>query len=100
VRDELMPLGEMQTRARLVLPSARDQRARAEFGLGQWLHEQGRLGAAGRHFVEAGELAPHDFMIRRGTMPLRGLDPMGPDFRAMLGAWTQAGNRYYLPLGD
>jgi hypothetical protein len=100
VRGELRPLDEAQTRSRLVLPSPRDQHARAEFGLGQWLHERGRLEAASRHFVEAGELAPHDFMIRRGTMPMRGLDPMGPDFRAMLGEWTKAGNRYYLPLGE
>ena len=41
----------------------------------------------------AGELAPHDFMIRRGTMPMRGIDPMGPQFRSMLQEWTAAGNR-------
>jgi hypothetical protein len=100
VRGERAPLGEMETRARQKLPSPSDQLARAEFGLGQWLHERGRPEAAGRHFVKAGELAPHDFMVRRGTMPMRGLDPMGPEFRAMLGDWTKAGNRYYLPLGD
>jgi hypothetical protein len=44
--------------------------------------------------------APHDFTIRRGAMPMRGLDPMGPQFRAMLGAWTQAGPPYYRPLAD
>ena len=33
---------------------------------------------------EAGELAPHDFTIRRGTMPMRGIDSMGPQFREML----------------
>src|SRR5262245_8742963 len=61
VRGEIGPLDEGQTRARLVLPSSRDEQARAEFGLGQWLYEQGWLEAAGRHFVEASELAPHDF---------------------------------------
>ena len=100
VLGELAPLGETQTRALQKLPSASDQLARAEFGLGQWLHERGRPEAAGRHFVKAGELAPHDFMLRRGTMPMRGLDPMGAEFRAMRGDWTKAGNRYYLPLGD
>jgi hypothetical protein len=100
VRGEMAPLGEAETRARQVLPSPRGQLARTEFGLGQWLYERARPEAAARHFLRAGELAPHDFIIRRGTMPMRGLDPMGPEFRTMLGEWTQAGNRYYLPLGD
>ena len=82
------------------LPSAAGQLARAEFGLGQWLHEQGREEAASRHFVAAGALAPHDFMIRRGTMPMRGIDPMGPQFRSMLQEWTAAGNPYYRPLPE
>jgi len=49
---------------------------------------------------DVGELAPHDFTIRRGTMPMRGIDPMGPEFRQMLGAWTKAGNPYYRPLPE
>jgi hypothetical protein len=65
-----------------------------------WLYTRGRTEAAGRHFVRAGELAPHDFTIRRGTMPMRGIDPMGPQFREMLGAWVQAGNPYYRPLPE
>ena len=87
-------------RARQALPTVADQQARAEFGLGQWLFEQGRTDAAARHFERAGALAPHDFTIRRGTMPMRGIDPMGPEFRTMLGEWTKAGHRYYLPLPD
>ncbi len=86
-------VGELQR-----LPSAADQQARAEFGLGEWLFHEGRVEAAGRHFVRAGELAPHDFTIRRGSMPMRGIDPMGPDFRAMLAEWVGAGNPYYRPL--
>ena len=68
--------------------------------LGDWLFRQGRVEAAARHFVRAGELAPHDFTIRRGTMPMRGLDPMGPEFRTMLAEWTAAGRPYYRPLPD
>jgi len=82
------------------LPSDADQQARAEFGLGQWLWAQGRTAAAERHFVRGGELAPHDFTIRRGTMPMRGIDPMGPQFREMRGAWAKAGNPYYRPLAE
>ena len=99
-RGSLPPLDEAEIRRGLSLPSEIDQQARAEFGLGQWLFEQGRREAAGRHFTRAGELAPHDFTIRRGTMPMRGVDPMGPDFRQMLAEWTRAGHRYYRPLED
>jgi hypothetical protein len=100
VRGETAALGEADTRARLSLPTPADQQARAEFGLGQWLFAHGRRDAAAAHFVRAGELAPHDFTIRRGSMPMRGVDPMGPEFRAMLGDWTKAGHRYYVPLED
>lgn len=82
------------------LPTEADQQARAEFGLGQWLWAQGRTGAAERHFLRGGELAPHDFTIRRGTMPMRGIDPMGPQFREMLQGWVGGGQPYYKPLPD
>jgi hypothetical protein len=100
VRGERPALPDARVRALLTLPTATDQQARAEFALGQWLSEAGRAEAAARHFVRAGALAPHDFMIRRGTMPIRGIDPMGPEFRSMLQEWTAAGNAYYRPLPE
>ena len=100
VRGESPGLPDAQRRAWQTLPTPADQAARAEFGLGQWLYERGRPEAAARHFERGGELAPHDFTIRRGTMPMRGIDPMGPEFRAMLKAWTEAGHPYYRPLPD
>ena len=100
VRGEKPAFAADEVRAQQSLPTAADQQARAEFGLGQWLYERGRTAAAARHFERGGELAPHDFTIRRGTMPMRGLDPMGPQFRAMLGEWVQRGQPYYRPLAD
>ena len=94
------PPADEAIRALQSLPTADDQQARAEFGLGEWLYRHGRAEAAARHFERAGELAPHDFTIRRGTMPMRGLDPMGPEFREMLSQWRAAGHAYYLPLPD
>ena len=94
------PPSDAEIRALQSLPTADAQQARAEFGLGEWLYRHGRTEAAARHFARAGELAPHDFTIRRGTMPMRGLDPMGPEFRAMLAEWRAAGHAYYLPLPD
>jgi len=98
VKGEAKPFDAAKVRALQRPPSATDQLARAHFGLGQWLHEQGRTDAAARHFVRGGELAPHDFMIRRGSMPLRGIDPMGPEFRKMAQEWAAAGEQYYHPL--
>jgi hypothetical protein len=100
VRGEGRAFTADEARALQSLPAANDQQARAEFALGEWLHRQGRVAAAARHFTRAGELAPHDFTIRRGTMPMRGIDPMGPDFRRMLAEWTTAGHPYYRPLPD
>jgi len=100
VRGEQPGFTPQQARAQQKLPTAADQQARAEFGLGWWLAERGRRDAAERHFVRAGELAPHDFTIRRGTMPIRGLDPMGPEFRKMLQEWVGGGRPYYEALPD
>jgi hypothetical protein len=99
VRGE-RPASAARARELTPVPSDADQQARAEFGLAEWLWEQGRPEAAERHFARAGELAPHDFTIRRGSMPMRGLDPFGPDFRAMIMAWGQAGHVYYQPLPE
>jgi hypothetical protein len=100
VSGERPALTADDVRSQQSLPSSADQQARAEFGLGRWLHERGRVEAAARHFERGGQLAPHDFTIRRGTMPMRGIDPMGPQFRAMLGEWTGGGQPYYRPLAD
>lgn len=89
------------TRERLPTPPRdQDQAARAEWDLALWLWAQGRPEAARRHFAKAGELAPHDFTIRRGSMPILGVDPMGPEFRRMLAEWTQVGQPYYRPLPE
>jgi len=100
VRGASPGLTPWQVRAWQRLPTATEQQARAEFALARWLFEQGRADAAGRHFARAGELAPHDFTIRRGSMPMRGLDPMGPQFRQMVRDWAAAGHAYYRPLPD
>lgn len=61
-------------------PSEETQLSRAERALGWFLYEDGRKDAAARHFEIAGELAPRDWTIRRGSMPMLGIDPFGEEF--------------------
>jgi hypothetical protein len=85
----------------VAMPTATDQEARAAFAIGWHLSQiDGKGEAAEQWFQRACELAPHDFTIRRGSMPIRGIDPAGPAFREMMGSWVGAGNSYYLPLPD
>jgi hypothetical protein len=53
----------------VAMPTQSDQEARAAFAVAWNLSQQGKTEAAERWFVRAGELAPHDFTIRRGSMP-------------------------------
>ena len=57
VRGELEAKSSVEVRALQQLPTEDDQRARAEFGLGNWLWRQGHQDAAARAFERAGELA-------------------------------------------
>ena len=91
---------ESRTQELQNLPDENHQLARAEFAMAQWLWEQGRMEAANAHFVKAGELAPHDFTIRRGSMPMRDIDPMGQEFFDMMQQWSDDGNQWYHPLPE
>ncbi len=68
-----------------LLPTTEHQQARAEFAVAWHLQKQGRKDAAGRHFDRAAELAPLDWTIRRGSMPIRGQNPFGPEFFELAG---------------
>ncbi len=70
--------------AKQVLPEATadSQLARAERALAWHLHQQGAA-SADAHFERACELAPKDWTIRRGSMPIRGQNPFGPEFFAL-----------------
>jgi hypothetical protein len=72
-------------RAHQPMPSADSQRARAERALAWHLHQRGLAEAAARHFDEAARLAPRDWTIRRGSMPILGQNPFGPEFFELAG---------------
>ena len=95
VRDGVAPLAAGDVRHHQPRPTDAEQLARAERRLGAWLHRRGRLDAAARHLARARELAPMDWTIRRGTLPLRGDDPFGDAFFAFLAEWEAAGSPGY-----
>lgn len=80
VREGAGELSPDEVRANRLPPTTESQLARAERRLATHLNEQGREQAAEQHFVRAGELAPKDWTIRRGSMPMRGMNPFGPEF--------------------
>ena len=85
--------------AHQLLPTREQQEARAEFTLAWHLHRAGRHDAAERHFRRASELAPRDWTIRRGSLPIRGIDPMASE--EFLALWQEGAPVYpAAPLPD
>lgn len=88
-------LSDMEVEAGQIPPTPEEQLARAEFALAWHLQQRGETAAAERHFARADELAPHDWTMRRGSMPIRGMDPMGAEFFAVWQEWEAAGKPTY-----
>ena len=83
VRTGAGAMSPEEIRAQQLSPTEESQLARAERALAWHLLENGNAAAAEPHFERAAELAPKDWTIRRGSMPLRGENPFGPGFFAL-----------------
>lgn len=77
-------------------PADQPSLARAHRRVAAWLHRAGDDDAATPHFEKAAELAPDDWTIRRGSMPLQGADPFGDEFFAFAVDWHERGRHSYV----
>jgi len=95
VRDGVAPMTDQEVRSRREPPDPQLQLARAERRLAMHLRRRGfdDLGAA--HLDRALELAPDDWTIQRGSLPVRGKDPFGQDFFDFYQRWESAGRPGY-----
>jgi hypothetical protein len=95
VNAGVLPYSAQEARERIPAPTDDEQLARAHRRLGAHLHRMGVDDRARVHFARAVELAPMDWTIRRGTMPLRGGDPFGAEFFEFWNEWDAAGRPGY-----
>ncbi|WP_061297065.1 TlpA disulfide reductase family protein [Herbidospora cretacea] len=77
-----------------------ERTARLHARIAAWAFRQGRPGQARHHLAVAAGLAPHDVAIRRGLMPLDGVDPFGDAYFALKDELESAGVPIYRPLPD
>ncbi len=76
-------------------PTPELQLARLHRRVALELRDRGDLDGARDHLAAAERLAPYDWTIRRGNLPLMGQDPFGEAFFAFVGEWIAAGQPGY-----
>jgi hypothetical protein len=95
VMDGVEPMSDEEFAARTQAPSFELQLARAERRLAMHLLREGHEDAGNAHLARALELAPDDWTIHRGSMPVRGMDPFGQEFFDFYERWQAAGRPGY-----
>jgi hypothetical protein len=95
VMDGVEPMSDEEFAARTQPPSFELQLARAERRLAMHLLREGHEDAGNAHLARALELAPDDWTIHRGSMPVRGMDPFGQEFFDFYERWQAAGRPGY-----
>ena len=84
----------------IILETGLESPTRYTRALAWHLHQAGRSEAAESHFERAAELSPDDWTIRRGSMPIRGQNPMGPEFFELFKEWEGRGKATYASLAE
>ena len=95
VREGVLAYDATFVREHRLRPTAEQQQARVERRIAAWLARHGHDEAAQRHLATAADLAPMDWTIRRGGLPLAGGDPFGAEFFAFMEEWQNEGSPGY-----
>ena len=95
IREGVVPVSPEQALTAVADLSDDEIDARLEFRVAAHLRRSGDEAGAAGHFERAGQLAPHDFTIRRAMMPLTGVDPFGEAFFELWAEFQAAGSPYH-----
>jgi hypothetical protein len=95
VEADEAPMTTAELEARRRPPTAELQQARAERRLAMHLLRRGLQDEGNAHLERALDLAPDDWTIQRGSMPVRGMDPFGQDFFDFYERWQAKGRPGY-----
>ncbi len=76
-------------------PTPELQLARLHRRIAVQLHDRDDRDGATEHLAAAAALAPNDWTIRRGSMPMNGVDPFGTEFFSFVEEWMAAGSPGY-----
>jgi len=95
VHDDVLPMDAATVRERRTPADPALQLARAERRLAMHLLRRGHDEQFETHLERALELAPDDWTIQRGSMPVRGEDPFGQAFFDFYQRWEAAGRPGY-----
>jgi hypothetical protein len=95
VRNGTLPMADDEVQARRPAPDPQLQLARAERRLAMHLLRRGYEELGHAHLDQALALAPDDWTIHRGSLPVRGKDPFGEDFFDFYERWQAAGRPGY-----
>jgi hypothetical protein len=94
MRNEL-DLDDTAVAALMERPTPELQLARLHRRVAVTLHDRGDVEGARTHLAAASSLAPHDWVIRRGSMPMNDVDPFGNEFFSFVEEWMAAGSPGY-----
>ena len=90
-----LDLTDRQVASNMERPTRELQLARLHRRVAVLLNDRGDPEGVNAHLAAAEALAPYDWVIRRGNMPMRSVDPFGTEFFSFVEDWQTAGSPGY-----